>query len=225
MNPRKQPVGFCQHPQALVEEGARIGEGTRVWAFAHVMSGAEVGRHCNLGNHSFIESGARLGDHVTVKNGVQVWEGVVAEDRVFLGPSCVLTNDLRPRSGSTRTKEEWLTPILLKEGCSIGASATILCGNSVGRYALVGAGALVTRSVPDFALVRGAPARVHGWVCRCASPLEFVSSQASCSSCGYAYLLDEEGLRVTESRVSAAEDSAAAGCHSKKARRDRRKVT
>ena len=122
---------FFVHPKALVDQGAQIGEGTRVWAFAHVLKGAVIGSHCNIGDYAFVESGAKLGDHVTVKNAVQVWEGVTAENGVFLGPNCTLTNDKSPRSFIKKSKDQWLKPTLFKEGATIGANATVLwyfCG-------------------------------------------------------------------------------------------------
>ncbi|NNC93605.1 MAG: N-acetyltransferase [Acidimicrobiia bacterium] len=174
--------GFYAHPLALVES-EQVGAGTRVWAWAHVMEGARLGSDCNVGEHCFIERGASLGDRVTVKNGVAVWEGVIAEDDVFIGPGAVLTNDLHPRS---RAEGFTPTPTHLRKGCSIGANATILAGVSVGRYALVGAGAVVTADVPDFGLVTGNPGRLQGHVCACGRPLDFAHEAAGCS-CGRTY--------------------------------------
>lgn len=170
---------FFQHPLALVESES-VGRGTRVWAWAHVMDGATVGADCNIGEHCFVERGAVLGDRVTIKNGVAVWDGVIAEDDVFLGPGAVLTNDLRPRSKSPDfvPQKTWLG-----RGCSVGANATVLCGVRLGRHCLVGAAAVVTRDVPDYALVLGNPARVRGHVCPCSKTLEFDGPSASCT-CG-----------------------------------------
>ncbi len=170
---------FFQHPQALIES-TEIGARTRVWAFAHVMDGARVGEDCNIGEQCFVERGAVVGDRVTIKNGVAVWDGVTIEDDVFLGPNAVLTNDLRPRSRSAKFVP---VPTRLARGSSIGANATILCGLRVGRYALVGAGAVVTRDVPDHALVLGNPARGVGWVCCCGQALVVSDPQVICS-CG-----------------------------------------
>jgi len=125
------------HPKAIIETGATLGQSSRVWAFAHVMSGVTIGKDCNIGNYVFIESGVSLGDQVNVKNGVQIWEGVTAEDRVFIGPNCVFTNDLIPRSFMKRPKREWLKKTRLKEGCTLGANATILCGVDIGRFAFL----------------------------------------------------------------------------------------
>jgi UDP-2-acetamido-3-amino-2,3-dideoxy-glucuronate N-acetyltransferase len=143
------------HPRAIVEKGAKIGPGTRVWAFAHVQTGARVGARCKIGNYSFVEAGARLGNDVTVKNGAQIWEGVHAADGVFIGPGCVFTNHRLPRSFYKLPKAKWLLPTYLKKGCTLGASSTILAGCTVGTYAFIAAGSLVIEDVPDFALVMG----------------------------------------------------------------------
>ncbi|MDP4198942.1 MAG: acyltransferase [Bacteroidota bacterium] len=150
------------HPQALVESD-QIGAGTRVWAFAHVMKGARIGKGCNIGDHAFVESGVVIGDDVTIKNGVSVWDGVELGDRVFVGPNVAFTNDTRPRS-KVYHAEPVRTSLL--EGASIGANATILAGITVGHYAMIGAGAVVTKDVRNFELVVGCPARHAGWVNR-----------------------------------------------------------
>ena len=180
---------FFKHPTALVETD-QIGEKTNVWAYAHVMKGASVGRHCNIGDHAFIVSGAIVGDEVTIKNGVAVWQHVTIENRVFLGPNCSLTNDNRPRS-----KRDW-TPVAttIREGATIGANATIVCGCHIGRYAFVGAGAVVTRPVPDHAVVVGNPARVRGYVCECCQPLAGVGRDLVCEKCGLRYVKTLEGV-------------------------------
>ncbi len=148
------------HPHALVESDA-IGAGTRVWAFAHVMKGAKIGERCNIGDHSFIESGVVISDDVTIKNGVSVWEGVEIGDKVFVGPNVAFTNDTRPRS-KVYHAEPVRTQVL--EGASIGANATILAGITIGKYAMIGAGTVVTKDVKNFELVVGCPARHAGWV-------------------------------------------------------------
>ncbi len=159
--------GVFVHEQGICESD-QVGSGTRIWAFAHVMKGARIGSDCNIGEGAFIESGAILGHHVTVKNGVAVWDRVTVEDYCFLGPACVFTNDRLPRSHPAYRTDpgDWL-PTLLRAGCSVGANATILCGTTLGAWSFVGAGAVVTRSVPDHAMVAGNPARRIGWACRC----------------------------------------------------------
>lgn len=187
---------YFVHPKALVDKGARIGKNTRVWAFAHVMAGASVGAECNVGETVFVESGAVIGDHVTIKNGVQVWEGVIVEDGVFLGPNCTLTNHHDPRAFWKRPKKDWLLNTYLKEGCSIGANATVICGNTVGRYALVGAGAVVTKNVADHAIVLGNPARFYAWACRCGEKLDFSKSSATCGRCSAKYIKSADAASI-----------------------------
>jgi acetyltransferase-like isoleucine patch superfamily enzyme len=176
------------HPHALIDEGAEIGAGTRIWAFAHILPGAVVGQDCNICDHTFIEGKVRLGNRVTLKCGVFLWDGVVVEDDVFIGPGAGFVNDLRPRSKNIYRK---YTSTLLRQGCSIGANATILAGIRIGRFAMVGAGAVVTRDVPDFALVVGNPSRFRRWVCRCGENLTCRDNYAVCD-CGRQYRLNEE---------------------------------
>jgi acetyltransferase-like isoleucine patch superfamily enzyme len=179
------------HPQAIVET-ADIGSGTRIWAFSHVMNNVRLGANCNVGEHCYVESGVVIGDDVVIKNGVAVWEGVTVEDRAFLGPNCVFTNDVYPRSKVVHQR----VPTIVREGASIGANATILCGHEIGRYSLIGAGSVVTHDVPDFALVTGNPAQLKAYICRCGQKLHFsIDEQAHCE-CGGAYQRDELGVRV-----------------------------
>ena len=165
-----EPTDVFVHRLGLCES-SDVGAGTRIWAFAHVLPGAVVGAECNIGDHAFIEGGARLGDRVTVKNAVLVWDRVTVDDDVFLGPNVVFTNDLRPRSFGSKDPATFV-PTHVRTGATIGANATIVCGVTVGEHAFVAAGAVVHRDVPPHALVVGNPARLAGWVCRCARPLE-----------------------------------------------------
>ena len=159
---------FC-HETACVDAGARIGEGTKIWHFCHVMGGAELGAHCSLGQNCFVADGVRLGANVKVQNNVSIYTGTEIEDDVFLGPSCVLTNISNPRSQIVRRGLYERT--LIRRGASIGANATVVCGTTIGRYAFVAAGAVVTRDVPDYAMIVGVPGKARGWVGRHGVPL------------------------------------------------------
>lgn len=175
------------HPSSVVDQGASIGEGTRIWHFCHVSSGAVLGENCVLGQNVFVANGVSLGKGVKVQNNVSLYTGVICEDEVFLGPSMVFTNVINPRSFVERKSEFRQT--LVKRGASIGANATIVCGTTLGAYCLVGAGAVVTKDVPDYALVTGIPARQSGWVSRLGHRLSFEDGKALCPESGEGYIL------------------------------------
>jgi UDP-2-acetamido-3-amino-2,3-dideoxy-glucuronate N-acetyltransferase len=160
---------FYVHPSACIDEGAKIGEATKVWHFCHVSSEAVLGKRCILGQNVFVDYGVRVGDRCKIQNNVSIYKGVTLEDEVFCGPSCVFTNVVTPRAGIERKSE--FAPTLVKRGATIGANATIVCGTTVGQYALIGAGAVVSRDVPDYALILGVPGRISGWVCSCGEVL------------------------------------------------------
>lgn len=181
------------HSHALIDDAVDIGPRTKIWAFAHIVEGAIIGEDCNICDHTFIEGKVRLGDRVTLKCGVSLWDGVEVGDDVFIGPAATFTNDLRPRSKNRRAK---LETTLLMQGCSIGANATILAGTTIGRFAMVGAGAVVTRDVPDFALVVGNPARFRHWLCRCGENLAFRRASVNCT-CGRQFRLRSK-MKVEE---------------------------
>src|SRR6266849_11119913 len=192
------------HPTALVETD-QIGEGTRIWAFAHILGGASLGKNCNVGDHCFIEGGAWIGDRVTMKNGNMVWEGIRIEEGVFVGPHVFFTNDLYPRSqrlpevrNRYASKESWLVPTLVRRGASLGAGAVILAGVTVGELAMVAAGAVVTKDVPPHALVVGAPARARGWVGQCGRRLGVRHGDSTCQSCGAHFREEGKEIRKIE---------------------------
>lgn len=190
--------GYQADPTSLVSDDAQIGEGTRIWQFCNVMGGSVIGEDCNIGQNVFVEGGVRLGDHVKVKNNVALYQGVVCEDDVFLGPNCVFTNVINPRSFIERKHEFKKT--IVKKGATVGANATILCGNTIGRYAMIGAGAVVTHDVRDHQLVIGNPARVAGYVCKCGCRLQEAEKEGSwsCPECGRRYSITTDGVKTEE---------------------------
>jgi len=181
----RQATGHAVHESAIVDEGARIGHGTRIWHWVHVCGGAQIGEKCSLGQNVFVGNNVVIGNNVRIQNNVSVYDDVTLEDDVFCGPSMVFTNVINPRSHVPRKDEYRRT--LVRKGATIGANATVVCGNTIGRYAMVGAGAVVTRDVPDYAVVVGAPARQMGWMCQCGERLEPASETASCHTCGDSY--------------------------------------
>jgi UDP-2-acetamido-3-amino-2,3-dideoxy-glucuronate N-acetyltransferase len=176
---------YFVHPKALVES-SDIGQKTRIWAFAHVLKNVKIGEDCNLCDYVFVESGVTIGNRVTIKNGISVWEGLTIEDDVFLGPNCVFTNDMFPRSKAHHAE---FLKTLLKKGCSIGANATILCGITLGKYCMIGAGAVVTKDVPDFACMVGNPARRLYWISKTGERLNFGNDNHAADSNGNKYKL------------------------------------
>jgi UDP-2-acetamido-3-amino-2,3-dideoxy-glucuronate N-acetyltransferase len=176
---------YFVHESSYVDEGARIGRGTKIWHFCHVMPGAVIGEHCNLGQNVVVMPGTRIGNNVKIQNNVSIYEGVILEDDVFCGPSCVFTNVLNPRSHVSRKNEYRQT--LVKRGATIGANATIVCGVTLGEYAFVGAGAVVTADVPPYALMVGVPARRVGWMCSCGERLHLEGGRARCGRCEAEY--------------------------------------
>jgi UDP-2-acetamido-3-amino-2,3-dideoxy-glucuronate N-acetyltransferase len=175
------------HPTAVVDDGAKIGAGTKIWHFCHIMPQASIGERCSLGQNVFIASGVRIGDNVKIQNNVSVYEGVTLEDGVFCGPSMVFTIVRTPRSHVPRNSPAVFAHTLVRRGASIGANATIVCGVTIGEFAFVGAGSVVTRDVPPHALAYGNPARVHGYACSCGQPLDLSGRTAVCPECDRTY--------------------------------------
>ncbi|MBN1959561.1 MAG: N-acetyltransferase [Deltaproteobacteria bacterium] len=191
-HPKDHEKAFFVHPKSIIDKGAQIGLRTRIWAFAHVLNGAIIGSDCNICDCVFIENGVILGNHVTVKNGVQLYTGVTTEDYVFIGPNATFTNDLRPRVAHPVPLDQY-AKTHLAYGTSIGANATIIAGNNIGRYALIGAGTVVTHDVPAYALIVGNPGRQIGWVCECSARLD---NDYKCPKClkRYGFTKSQTGL-------------------------------
>jgi UDP-2-acetamido-3-amino-2,3-dideoxy-glucuronate N-acetyltransferase len=183
-------TNYFKHDNALVHPDAKIGEGTRIWAFANVLAGANIGTHCNICDGCFIEKGGVLGNHVTLKNHVAIWDGITLEDDVFVGAGTAFINDRNPRSNR---RGAWtLEKITVKKGATIGANSTIMCGITIGEYALIGAGSVVTKDVLPFTIVVGNPARFAGYACRCGKKL----NHALHCVCGTQYRLADQILTV-----------------------------
>jgi UDP-2-acetamido-3-amino-2,3-dideoxy-glucuronate N-acetyltransferase len=190
----KMEKGYFVHPTAVVDEPVEIGEGTKIWHFSHVMSNSRIGKNSMIGQNVFVGSGAIIGNNVKIQNNVSIYDGVVLEDEVFCGPSMVFTNVFNPRSFISRKKEFRRT--VVGKGTTIGANATIVCGNTIGTYTFIGAGSVITRDVPDYALVYGNPGKVKGWVCQCAEEIVFRSGKALCKACGKRYRKGRTGVSL-----------------------------
>lgn len=174
---------YFAHKTAVIDKGATIGAGSSVWHFSHISTGATIGKGCKLGQNVFVAPNVVIGDNVKIQNNISLYEGVILEDNVFCGPSCVFTNIFNPRCLYPRNSKKFYRKTLVKNGASLGANATILCGVTIGRNAFVGAGAVVTHDIPDYGLVYGNPARLAGWMCVCGEKLIFKNNKAKCKSC------------------------------------------
>ena len=185
---------YFSHPTAVIDEGSIIGEGTKIWHFSHIMSGCIIGKNCNLGQNVVVSPGVILGNNVKVQNNVSIYTGVICEDDVFLGPSMVFTNVINPRSAIVRKDQYKKT--LVRKGASIGANATIICGNEIAEYAMIGAGAVITKPVPAYALLAGNPAKQIGWISEYGHRLHFdESGKAVCSESQQKYLIQDNAVR------------------------------
>lgn len=187
---------FFVHESSYIDEPCEIGKGTKIWHFSHVMKYSKIGENCNIGQNVVISPNVIIGNNVKIQNNVSVYTGVICEDDVFLGPSCVFTNVINPRSFIERKNEFKKT--VVKKGATIGANATIVCGSNIGRYALIGAGAVVTKDVSDYALVVGNPARIIGYVCECGYKLEEKDKEYVCPCCNKDYVFKEGNLEPRE---------------------------
>ncbi len=203
MTEQAEPRAYFAHETAVIDEGAEIGAGTKIWHFSHIMRDAKIGRGCNFGQNVVVSPGCVIGDNVKVQNNVSIYTGVILEDDVFCGPSMVFTNVINPRSHIVRRDEYRTTRV--RKGASIGANATIICGHDLGEYCFIGAGAVVTRPVPDFGLVLGNPGRLVGYVCYCGDRLALDAGasdgvEAACDSCGREYEMSAGKLSLRISR-------------------------
>ena len=187
---------YFVHESSYVDDNVKIGDGTKIWHFSHIMSNCEIGENCNIGQNVVISPDVKLGNGVKIQNNVSVYTGVICEEDVFLGPSCVFTNVINPR-GFIEKKDEYKNTIIGK-GATVGANATIVCGHNIGKYALIGAGAVVTKHIPDYALVVGNPASMLGYVCKCGEKLRFKDEHATCSACGEKYSKDKEKVSTVK---------------------------
>ena len=185
---------YYVHPTSIVDECVSIGQGTKIWHFCHIQSGAIIGKNCSFGQNVNVSNNVIIGDGCKVQNNVSLYEGVELENNVFCGPSCVFTNDLTPRAKYPKGRAGYKKTVI-KEGASIGANATIICGHIIGKWAMIAAGAVVTTNVPDHALMMGIPARCRGWVCECG---EILLHDHVCNKCGRKYRETEKGLEEVE---------------------------
>lgn len=200
---KQHPLNYFLHESAYVDEGVVIGEGTKIWHFSHVLKGSVIGRKCIIGQNVVIGANVTMGDGCKIQNNVSVYEAVTLEDEVFCGPSCVFTNVYNPRAFIERKGEFRKT--LVKRGATIGANATIICGVTIGKYAMIGAGAVVKSDVPDHAVVAGVPGAQIGWACRCGTTLRFEGEQAICENCGGEYQLNDDGRPAWRGQMNTAQ--------------------
>ena len=178
------------HKTAEIKKGAKIGQGTKIWHNCQILKGAEIGQNCTIGHNCFVGSETKIGDNVKLESNIDIWDLVTLEDYVFVGPSAVFTNDKNPRAKYPKSKfphyGKWL-PTLVKIGATLGANATIVCGKIIGKWAMVGAGAVITEDVPDYTIVVGVPAKIVGWICECGNKLEFRNKKSICRVCKRKY--------------------------------------
>lgn len=188
---------FSVHKSSYVDKDVKIGEGTSIWYFCHIAKGARIGKNCNLGQNVYIDKNVSIGSNVKIQNNVSVYQGVKIEDGAFLGPSCVFTNVINPRSLYPKKTSEY-SKTVVEKSATIGANATVICGNPpkcIGQYSFIGAGTVVTKNVPPYALVVGNPARIIGWMCRCGNKISFNKSAGKCAKCGLTYIKKNDTVK------------------------------
>jgi UDP-2-acetamido-3-amino-2,3-dideoxy-glucuronate N-acetyltransferase len=191
-------MNYFAHSSTFIDEGCEIGAKTKIWHFCHIQTGARIGESCVLGQNVNIASQVKIGNFVKIQNNVSVYEGVELDDYVFCGPSVVFTNVLNPRSEFPQKGIEHYHRTLVRRGATIGANATVVCGITIGKFAFIGAGAVVTKDVPDYAVVLGNPARLKGWMCRCAHKIFFIEDRADCARCSRKYQRQNELVQEIE---------------------------
>jgi UDP-2-acetamido-3-amino-2,3-dideoxy-glucuronate N-acetyltransferase len=187
------------HESSYIDEGAEIGAGTKIWHFSHILKGSKIGENCIIGQNAMIGPDVKIGNGCKVQNNVSIYKGVELEDNVFCGPSCVFTNVYNPRAFVERKQEFMET--LVKKGAAIGANSTVVCGVTIGKYALIGAGAVVKQDVLDYAIVAGVPAKHIGWACKCGTTLKFKDSYVKCGYCGSEYKKDKENIIIISEKI------------------------
>ncbi len=192
-------ASYFAHDTAIIDEGVKIGSGSKIWHFSHILKGSKIGDNCIIGQNVVIGPDSAIGNRCKIQNNVSVYKGVILEDGVFCGPSCVFTNVYNPRAFVERKHEFMETCV--RRGATIGANATVVCGNTIGRYSLVGAGAVVKTDVPDYAVVAGVPARQIGWACKCGVPLKFKRQQAVCGNCKSEYKLSKGKFTIVKEKI------------------------
>lgn len=184
---------YFVHGTSVVDEGAKVGEGTKIWHFSHISAGAIVGNNCIFGQNVFVAGDVTIGNNVKVQNNVSIYDRIIIEDHVFCGPSCVFTNVINPRSEYPRDRKTGFKETVIKRGATLGANSTVVCGVTVGKYAFIGAGSVVTKDIPDYALVYGNPARLRGWMCECGEKLHSSGELKVCPKCPIQYI-EERGM-------------------------------
>lgn len=182
---------YKAHKTAEIEKGAKIGKGTKIWHNSQIKKGSIIGNDCVIGHNSFIASGAIIGNNVKIQSNTDIWDKIILEDYVFIGPSVVFTNDKNPRAKYPKEKDNWL-PTLVKEGATIGANATIICNTTIGKWAMIGAGAVVRKDIPDYAIVVGNPEKIIGYICECGEKLKFIKNKSVCEKCKKEYKKQKE---------------------------------
>ncbi|OGC22890.1 transferase [candidate division WOR-1 bacterium RIFOXYB2_FULL_42_35] len=189
-------MNYFKHETVVIDQPVKIGDGTKIWHFSHISSGVKIGKNCKLGQNVFVQNNVIIGNHCKIQNNVSVYGGVELEDYVFCGPSMVFTNILNPRCKYPQETSDKYLKTLVKEGVSLGANCTIVCGTTIGKNAFVGAGAVVTKDVPAYALVYGNPANIRGWVCECGTRLIFDNNKAQCEKCSQNYIKESEEVNL-----------------------------